>query len=173
GQRIVKMDELRSVLEEAAFDDVRTLLASGNIMFKSSADNPSELVSKIEERLELTFGFEITVIVRSSGQIRSLVESAPFAEFEERNDVKPYVSFMADKPTSHLRLPYEPPSGGFRLLRICESDVLSVVFPSQQGRSGDAMKLLEKEFGPKITTRNWKTVLKIYDRLGDTDPGEE
>ena len=165
GRNVVKMDELTGVFEEAGYDDVHTVLASGNVLFATPPCDPSDLARTLEKKLKDEFGFEIAVVVRACEQIRRLVESAPFADFEGRHDIKPYVSFTADEPASSLKVPYDSPSGDFRILAVSHRDVLSVVFPSSGGRSGDAMKLVEKEFGPRITTRNWNTVVKIYARF--------
>lgn len=76
GNNLVPMGALREAFEGAGFEDVRTYIQSGNVLFGSDAARAS-LEDTIEELLERTFGFPLLVVVRSHQQLRSVVEKAP------------------------------------------------------------------------------------------------
>jgi uncharacterized protein (DUF1697 family) len=71
----VPMAELRAVLEEAGFEEVRTLLNSGNVVLRAG-----EPVAKAQAHAERVlwerFGFEIPVMARTAAQIAKVVETA-------------------------------------------------------------------------------------------------
>ena len=65
GHRAMQMKPLSRAFASLGFKDVRTLLASGNVLFSAPPASRVGLVRKIEEKLEETFGSEISVILRS------------------------------------------------------------------------------------------------------------
>jgi hypothetical protein len=70
-----------------------------------------------------------------------------------------YVTFLADRPKSK-KTP-QSQDKDFRILHISDGEVFSVLTLSPDRRTVDLMKVLETEFGKKITTRNWNTVSRI------------
>ncbi len=157
----VKMEVLRKVFESLGFSHVKTFLNSGNVVFETERSDPGVLKTKIEEVLKKEFGFEISVLVRSMDEIRKLVESAPFKEVVVTPQTRLYVTFLSDKPKSKLKIPYESPERDFKILRISENEVCSVIAVSSNRNTTDLMSMIEKEFGKAVTTRNWNTVTKL------------
>lgn len=155
------MAELRAAFESWGFQNVKTLLATGNVLFDSPKTDVQSLTQSIEEKLKETFGYDIDVILRTIEQIRELVDSTPFADIEVTPDTRLYVTFLAEKPSSGLKIPYESPEKEFKILDVADGAVYSVLTLIANTRSIDAMGILEKEFGKKITTRNWNTIRKI------------
>jgi len=165
GQKPVKMDELKKAFESLGFKNVKTLLASGNVVFNSANSSPRVLAKTIEENLKKKLGHEIVVLIRTTGKLQRLADANPFKEIKVTPQTRLYVTFLSEKPKGGVKIPYESPHKSFKLLRATESEVYSVVMPSPHSGTRDLMGFLEKQFGRKITTRNWNTIsriLKIY-----------
>jgi uncharacterized protein (DUF1697 family) len=76
GKNPVPMADLRSTMEQAGFERVRTYIASGNVLFET--DRPAgKLEDQIEAALEERFGLGLVVVVRSEQQLRRVVSKAP------------------------------------------------------------------------------------------------
>lgn len=89
----VTMAELRSAFTAVGFGDVRTLLASGNVLVDSD-DPPSAVKGTAERVLRDTFGYEAWVLVYDLGQLAEIAGGYPF---ERVDDTKhPYVIFSED-----------------------------------------------------------------------------
>lgn len=161
GKKQVKMEKLRTVLSGQGLKNVKTLLASGNAVFETDEDNPEILKRKMEENLQDAFGFEIPVILRTSTYLHSLELQNPFGKISAPPGTGYYVTFLPVKSVSKLNIPYESPEKVFRVIRLSEGEVYSIVTPSKSGGTVDLMDFLEKQFGKFITTRNWNTVKKI------------
>ena len=56
GQKLIKMPELVRVLASAGFQNVRTYIQSGNVIFDSASTNSIALRRKLELTLEKAFG---------------------------------------------------------------------------------------------------------------------
>jgi uncharacterized protein (DUF1697 family) len=77
GGRIIKMAELRACLEMAGFENVATLLQTGNVSFESHK-KAAELKPEIEALLSKTFNYAAKVWVISADELRQIVEANPF-----------------------------------------------------------------------------------------------
>ncbi|MFN2383158.1 MAG: DUF1697 domain-containing protein [Gemmatimonadota bacterium] len=161
GNRRIPMAALRACFEALGFANVKTLLASGNVVFDVPKACEASLTPMIEAHLERTFGFATDVILRPVAHLRRMIEASPFKDITVTPETRRYVTFLRESPTATLEIPYASADGDFRILQASWKEVFSVVMVSRPGRSGDAMSLLEKIYGRRITTRNWNTVERI------------
>jgi len=161
GHKPVAMEKLKKAFESLRFKNVRTLLASGNVVFETQSLSTAFLEQKIEENFKKTFGHEIGVLVRTMEELQRLNESQPFKGIDITPKTRLYVTFLSEKAKSSLKIPYTSPDKSFRILRASTREVCSVLILSPTSRSVDVMNILEKEFGHKITTRNWNTIIRV------------
>jgi uncharacterized protein (DUF1697 family) len=160
GHKSVKMDDLKKAFESLGFKNVKTLLASGNVLFDTQQKSPA-LRKRIGEKLKQTFGHEVHVILRTIREIQELGDSNPFKKIRVTPQTRLYVTFLSEEPKSSLKIPYESPEKDFKIVRVSNSEVCSVVTLSPNRGTVEAMSILEKEFGRNVTTRNWNTVTKV------------
>jgi uncharacterized protein (DUF1697 family) len=161
GHKPVKMEELKKTFESMGFQNVKTLLASGNVLFETPETGADNLIKRIEEKLEKELGHEIGVLLRTVGEIQSLADADPFKNIKATPQTRFYVMFLSEKPKSALKVPYESIEKDIKIVHVSDSEVCSVLTLSPNRGTVDLMSLLEKEFGRKVTTRNWNTVTKI------------
>ena len=76
GRNIVSMADLRGAFEDEGFDDVRTYIQSGNVVFTTALPR-GEVEAALEQMLQRRVGRAITVIVRSRRELRTVVDDAP------------------------------------------------------------------------------------------------
>ena len=74
------MAELREALEREDFEEVETVVASGNVLFRHD-ERPSEgLAEKIEHVVRDRFGIASFAAVRSRDELAAAIANNPFAE---------------------------------------------------------------------------------------------
>lgn len=162
GNTAIKMADLKAAFEKIGFRDVRTVLASGNVIFSTISKDPKMLAKEIETGLKKTFGKDIGVIVRSSDDLKKLQSSDPFKGIKVTPSTRLYVTFLSEKPRPRtIGIPYSTPEGEFRILQATCGEVFRVVDLLKGKGTPEAMLILEREFGSRLTTRNWNTVLKV------------
>jgi len=161
GGHLVKMAELKKVLEALGFQNIKTFLASGNVAFEAAETDTKVLTGKIEKELEKKFGFGILIVIRTHKDIEKLVAMDPFRGIVVDKNTRRYVTFLKEKKASALKIPYSSVGGGFRILKVTEHEIFSVLQLNEERRTVDLMAIVEKEFGNKVTTRNWNTVKKM------------
>ena len=77
GTGKLKMDELRSLCTELGLLNVKTYIASGNIVFQSNSD-PDSIKQNLEEKLHVHTGKLIPVLIRTEAELLAVLEQNPF-----------------------------------------------------------------------------------------------
>lgn len=157
GKRQVKSADLVAAFQAMGFTNVKTLLASGNVLFDGAAPERGT----IEAALERQFGFAIGTVLRSQAEMRALVARDPFKGRIEDADTKLYVTFLAEPDARTLPMPCGI-AGDFEVIELTEREVFMLAFRLPNGRFGLGMEQVSKHFGSKRlwTSRNFNTVLK-------------
>jgi uncharacterized protein (DUF1697 family) len=163
GHKPVPMHALKKALESLKFTNVKTLLASGNVVFEASRGAPAALEKTISEKLKKSFGFEIPVLVRTKEELQKLSDADPFKGIRVPPQARIFVTFLQDKPGKHSLSSTETRESGFKILSTRGREVFSIVTAPPGSGTTDLMKVLEKKYGKQITTRSWQTVLRMLD----------
>lgn len=90
----LKMAEVAAALTDAGFTQVRTILATGNVLLESTAGVAS-VRKKAEAALRDRFGYDAWVLAYDVDTVRALVDAYPFER--EVDGYQSYVTFVADK----------------------------------------------------------------------------
>ena len=78
GGRTVKMTELCALFEHARLTNVRSVIASGNVLFDSRATDAAALEKRIESALRKGLGYEVDTFVRTPDELDAVVAHDPF-----------------------------------------------------------------------------------------------
>ena len=78
GGRTVKMTELCRLFEQARLSNVRSVIASGNVLFDSRASDAAALEKRIESALRKRLGYDVETFVRSPDELDAVVAHDPF-----------------------------------------------------------------------------------------------
>lgn len=172
GQKKIKMAELRAHLAELDFQNVQTYIQSGNIIFQYADTPHPELEEMIHNKIKEKYGFEVPTLVKQAEDFGYVIQNNPFLEEPEKDIKRQYITFLAETPArEHANninaedyLPEE---------YVLDGDVIFFFSPSGYGRARMNNNFFEKKLKVKATTRNWKTVNKLYDMSKEADqPGD-
>jgi len=164
GHHKVPMAELRKELVKLGFTNVITLLNSGNVIFESNPKNEESMEQSIADHLEKVFGFQIPALIRNADDISELINRNPFKNVEVTKNIRLYISFLKEKTSAEISIPFSTKDGSFQILEIRDRTIVSVVYLTNT-KTTKAMEILEKFFGKNITTRNWNTINRIVDKF--------
>ena len=158
------MPALRSALEEAGFDDVRTYVQSGNVVV-SAASKPEATARKVERLIADRFDLEIDVVVRTRIELARVVKKNPLGKVA--SDPKRYqVSFLEKKlPMATARKLEAVAVEGERV--AFDGREIYAWHPAGIARSKLWAALAGRDLGVTATARNWTTVTKLLELAGD------
>jgi uncharacterized protein (DUF1697 family) len=161
GHNKIKMEELREMFSSLGFEDVKSYINSGNIIFKGRKTTHDKLVTKIEKAIEKTFSLQIKVVVRESSEISNLVSNNPF-EDKISDDQNLFVAFLENElsPENHQLLLSN--NSEFEEFAVFQQDVFCLTKKGfREGLLGK--KYIDKKLKTAATVRNWRTVNKLLE----------
>lgn len=158
-------DRLRAVFTGIGLEHVASVLASGNIVFRTVESSIPELEDRIQDALHRELGIPGGTIVRSHAQLRDLLDSDPFDGLTHGRGTYLTATFL-----KHPEAPVELPDQPDPLTRVVGYDAdagafLAVIDNSDPGRTPDFMAWLGTLYGKDITTRTWLTVQRIVKKI--------
>lgn len=162
GKHKVPMSQLKEILEETGFSNIKTLLNSGNFIAEINTQNLEKLEINLENELLKFFGFPIPVILIPHQKIIELVNKNPFSEIHFHDKIRLYISFSKDPVENKIKLPYVSADSSFKIIEAYSNVIISYLDLSISS-TPKGMEDLEKLYGKNITTRNWNTIVKISD----------
>jgi len=93
----MRMEELRALFVSLGYEDVKTYIQSGNVVFTSEVSDEASIRREIHDAIEAEFGYDISVMLRTREELAAIVADQPF---DPRTDdgVKRYVTFLHEEP---------------------------------------------------------------------------
>lgn len=160
GHKQVAMADLRDFLTQLGFGDARSLLQSGNLVFRSNTRSGAALERTLETEAAKRLGLETDFFVRSAAEWQTIVARNPFPEEAERDPGHLVAMILKGAPAAHEVKALQDAIPGRERVRA-DGRVAYVVYPDGIGRSRLTTALVEKKLGTRSTGRNWNTVLKL------------
>ncbi len=156
--------KLKAVFEDLGYTDVTSVNASGNIIFESSEKSNSEFESSVELAIQENLQFKGTTFVRSKVELEDMVARDPFRGLEHSCESYLNVTFFKLPCDKKFKFPYKVPDRAYVLVGGYDKAIFSVTDLGCDG-TPDLMVWLERNFGRDITTRTWKTVLRVLAKM--------
>jgi uncharacterized protein (DUF1697 family) len=166
GHKVVKMDQLRKTFEELGFEEVKTYIQSGNVVFKAPAQTPENLAKRIEERILRHFGFPVPVVVRTAGEIGEVIRNNPLLKEKGIDLSKLHVTFLSCSPDRGALKTLDAVPAAPDQFR-CSGQAVYLHCPNGYHASKLTNNVLEKMLKVGTTTRNWKTANKLWEMARD------
>ena len=157
----VAMADLRKMMEGLGYENVQTLLNSGNVVFDAKGARAT-VEKDLERALEGEFGFECTTFVRTAAELEKTLAATPFAV--GAGDTH-FVTFLKKAPSVSAAKAIEALSTDFDTLVVQGADV----HWRMHGRSIEsqiAKRHWEQILGPlSSTSRNVRALTKLSDKI--------
>jgi uncharacterized protein (DUF1697 family) len=163
GGNRLKMAELREALEREDFEEVETVVASGNVLFRHD-ERPSEgLAEKIEHVVRDRFGIDSFAAVRSRDELAAAIKNNPFAEDGEAKFV--HTIFLEEPLDRAAFQAFAAAYDGPERLAAGEREFF-VDFVEGVGRSNlDPAMRKAKPVKGRATARNIRSLQRILDKM--------
>jgi len=165
GGRTLLMRDLADICAQLGYEDVRTLLASGNVVF--NATEPSaEIESALEAALE-QFGLKTDVLVRDGSELEEVLSRNPLKAAADDHPSHLLVTFHREPfPLEALDRLHAFHSGPEQLAAIGRELFIDYRDRDQMRASTLLASMRKARFPTVATARNWNTVTKIADLTG-------
>lgn len=163
GKHIIKMLDLKLVLEASGLCDVQTYIQSGNVLFKSDEEK-EPIVNKIEHEIETAFGFKVPIVLRTAEELEKIIKNLPFSEkeiLEAESNPKVeslYVCLLTHVPLQEKIQQLDTYKAESDEYRIVGREVFLLL---HHGISKSKLANNLHKLDVPLTVRNWKTINKL------------
>jgi uncharacterized protein (DUF1697 family) len=154
AKRRVAMADLRAWLTGLGYDDVRTLLQSGNAVF-STKKKLATVRKEVEAVLEEGAGFHIDCVLRTADELRAVVAADPLGAVAT-NPSRYFVSFM----DVAVEWP-EIDAAAFEPERVHFAEREAYFWVPEGTQNSKLLAAFPARKGQIATMRNWNTVTKL------------
>ena len=167
GRTMVAMSDLRDMLSTLGFSDVRSLLQSGNLVFRTDRRlSATSLERTLETETVKRLGASPGYMVRSPREWSAVIDDNPFPQAAKRDPSHFLAMFLKTEPAAPSVEELRAAIRGCEKIE-CVGRHLYVIYPDGVGGSKFTHGLIERKLGVRVTGRNWNTVLKIATLLGE------
>jgi len=163
--RKVPMADLKKLCGNLGLLNVQTYIQSGNMVFELVQPEPhSELEVRLQQAFTEAFGFDIPVLVRTADEWDESITKNPFLKEENVDIDRLHLTCLKEIPSPELLEKIKT----FQYLpdryEIIAKDVF-IFCAAGYGTSKLVNSFFESKLKTPATTRNWKTVMKLYEMI--------
>jgi uncharacterized protein (DUF1697 family) len=157
GHKKVPMAELRELLRDSGFTNVRTYIQSGNVIFQTAKSHITVMESNIQKSILDHFGFDVSVLVRTRENLKRIYDDCPFSEEKKK---KSYFTMLHNTPSKELvKIASEKVYEDEEYFII--NDCIYFYCEKGYGRAKFNMNLFERKLNTTGTARNYNTMVKL------------
>jgi uncharacterized protein (DUF1697 family) len=160
GTGKIAMAALRAWLAQLGCADARTLLQSGNLVFRGPARTGAALERFLEAEARKTLGLGADFLVRTPAEWSEAIAGNPFPAEAKRDPSHLAVVVLKEAPRAAAVEALAAAIKGRETVRAGTKH-LYVYYPDAMGQSKLTLPFMEKHLGTRGTARNWNTVLKM------------
>ncbi|MEK4234698.1 hypothetical protein BSK65_21670 [Paenibacillus odorifer] len=160
GNKIIKMLDLKAMFQTLGFENVRTYIQSGNVVFESDEGSKSLLTGVIERKIHEVFGFEVSVIIRTLAEMENVIANDPFQLSEPEEFKRWYVTFLPAEPSAEALDKLRTYENGPDKVRFVGREMY-ILYEVSVSQSPLFKVPFDRILGMTITARNWNTVNKL------------
>ena len=168
GHNRVAMSALRDLMTRLDFADGRTLLQSGNIVFRSAARSTAALERRLEAGTAGQLDLRAEWFVRSATEWQAIMVANPFPEQARRDPARLIVMLLKKAPTASDVAALRKAITGPETVHATGTHAY-LTYPTGIGTSRLTTALLESRLGTRGTARNWNTVRRLAALTADAD----
>lgn len=155
GNKKLEMGALRALCESLGYEDVRTVLQSGNVVFRASRPRASDLEKALSASL-----VNAAVFLRTPAELQRVIDANPFPQEAESDPGHLIVLFLGGPLPPKGVAVLESTRTPFEKFEVGKNEAY-LYFGKGMGESKLSAALTEKKLGVNCTARNWNTVRKL------------
>ncbi|OWP84309.1 DUF1697 domain-containing protein [Flavobacterium columnare] len=162
GHNMIKMDDLKALLERIDFQNVVTYIQSGNVFFDCEEENGASVGFKIKQEIFKEWGYEVPVMVLAKQDLEQALANNPYLKEKDVDTSKIYFAFLnkeLNEGAIHdLKISQVKPDEA-----TIDKNRMYLKYINGAGKTRMDNKYIEKKLNVISTIRNFNTVSKLLE----------
>lgn len=165
GNKKVAMADLKAMIGALGFTEVKTLLQSGNVVFRAGDESDAALETLLEAETEKRLGLATRYLVRGPAEWRAIIAANPFPDEAVREPSRLLVNVLREPPSKAALDAIQAAATPGEKVGVV-GRVVYIYFGDGIADSKAALVFGRKTLGMIATGRNWNTVRKLAELVG-------
>ncbi len=166
GSNQVGMAQLKQTFERLGFTDVRTVLASGNVVFRAGEKDLAKLAKRTELAIRADFGMRIKVVLRDQKSMVKLVKAIPPSWVNDK-EMKCDVMFLGEEVDNKTVLKQLPVDPAIEDVKYVPGAIIWRI-DRDKASTSRMYRIVGTELYQQMTIRNPNTVRKLCELMLET-----
>lgn len=166
GHNMIKMEALKTMLENIGFTNVRTYLQSGNVFVDTEEESASKVGFLIKQEIFKVFSHEVYTIVIKKEDLELCLKNSPFLKEKDIDTKKLYVAFtsveLKKENINDLKISQFKPDEA-----SIDGNRIFIKYAVGAGKTRLEGKYIEKKLNVIVTMRNWNTVTNLLNMYSE------
>lgn len=164
GNNLIKMTALKACFEALDFQNVRTYIQSGNVLFITPDFDRTALTSQIEDALSSAFNYQSRVVIRSHQELQAIVARAPQGFGSDPDAYRYDVIFLK-----------EPLTAAEAMQSVCTKEGVDTAFAGDgvlyfsrlisKATQSRLTRIITLPVYQSMTIRNWNTTTRLLSMM--------
>ena len=155
----IAMADLRALVEDLGYGDVRTLLNSGNIVFTTPRAAPGKASARIEKSVAERLGVSARVTVLTAAEVAAAVDGNPLLKIAD-NPSRLLIAVLNNSADRSKLQPLLKQDWTPEALAL--GDRVAYVWCANGILASRLFESVARALADAVTSRNWATVLKLH-----------
>ncbi|NOT28835.1 MAG: DUF1697 domain-containing protein [Planctomycetes bacterium] len=160
GKNTLAMEELAEIFVAAGCSEVRTVIQSGNVLFRASSAVAARVAGEVTKEIERRLDLCVPVVLRTAGELELVGRSNPFLRARGAAPETLHVVFLAEDPAATALAALDPRRSSPDEFRALGREIY-LACPNGIARSKLTNAWFDRVLATTSTMRNWRTVLKL------------
>jgi uncharacterized protein (DUF1697 family) len=157
----IAMADLRAMLADVGYTDVRTVLNSGNAVVTGADGDPDAHAEQVHAAITDRFALDVRCLVLTGERLRAIVDGHPFVEVAD-NGSRMFAHVLSAAPDPALLAAHDPIALDPQWARMGDR-VIYQWCPDGLLAAPAVAAFAEKHLDVTVTARNWNTTTKLLD----------
>jgi uncharacterized protein (DUF1697 family) len=168
GNNLIKMADLKACFETLGFENVRTYIQSGNVLFITQQADQAGLTGQLEAALSKTFSYRSRVVMRSQDEMKAIVAHAPQDFGSDPAAYRYDVIFLKEPLTAVEAMQSVTPKDGVDQA-FAGDGVLYFSRLIRRASQSHLTRIISLPVYQSMTIRNWNTTTKLLNMMETVD----
>jgi uncharacterized protein (DUF1697 family) len=160
GKNILKMERLREQCTQLGFENVRTYVQSGNVLFEADG-SAAKCCQTLEKKLAGQTTLPVSVVVRTGADLKRVIAVNPYLRVKGVDRSRLAVAFLSAAPSKETMKKLSAMDFGPDRFSAAGKDIF-LHCPTGYARTKLSNNTLERVLSVRATTRNWNTVITLH-----------
>ncbi|ESU20286.1 hypothetical protein FEDK69T_27990 [Flavobacterium enshiense DK69] len=163
---MIKMEDLKALLERMGFANVRTYIQSGNVFIDSEEEDGPSVGFKIKQEIFKEWGYDVPIIVITKEDLVASLQNNPYLKEKDVDTKKLYFTFISKELNANsiheLKMSQVKPDEA-----VIDKNRIYIKYAVGAGKTRFDQKYIEKKLNVTATMRNLNTVTKLLEMYNE------